>query len=142
MQARAALLPALVAALLIAGCGPAAGGDTTGDFTGPAREVAATVEALQEAAAARDAQRICGQLLAREVLDRMRAAGTSCAPAVEDALLSADVTELTVREGQVRVQGRRAAARVAVGTGENPTVTTFRLVRAPDGWRITGFEGV
>jgi len=141
MRARAVLPPALVAALLVAGCGPAAGGDSAEEFTGPAREVAATVEALEEAATARDAQRICARLLAPEVLDRMRAAGTSCAPAVEDALLSADVTELAVREGQVKIQGRRATARVAVGRGENPTVTTFRLVRARDGWRIAGFEG-
>ncbi|HEV2771186.1 MAG TPA: hypothetical protein VGV40_13465 [Solirubrobacteraceae bacterium] len=139
MRACAALPPALVAALLIAGCGPAAGGDSAGEFTGPAREVAATVEALQEAAGARDAQRICARVLAPDVLRRMRAAGTSCVPAVEDALLSVDVTELTVREGQVRVQGPTASARVTVGNGENPTVTTFQLVRARDGWRIAGF---
>jgi len=142
MRARAVLPSALLAALLLAGCGPVAGGDGAGDFTGPAREVVATVEALQEAAAARDAQRICARVLAPEVLERMRAAGTSCAPAVEDALLSADVTDLAVREGQVQVRGRSATARVAVGAGENSTVTTFRLVRARDGWRIAGFEGV
>lgn len=138
---RRAPLTILLAAVATAGC---AGGaeDSTEDFSGPQREVVATVEALQEAAGARDAQTVCSELLAPKVQDDLRASGTPCAEAVEDAMAAADVVELKVPPGGVRIAGDQARVRVEVGAREGATDTvTFAMVREGRDWRLAGIEG-
>jgi len=132
----------ILAAAALAGCGPAAGQDSAEDFTGPPREVVATVEALQEAANARDAQNVCSNLLAPSVQDALRATRTPCAEAVEDALSAADVFELEVPRDGVRIQDDRARVRVEVGDREGAIDTvTFAMVREGRNWKLAGIEG-
>ena len=101
----------------------------------------ATVEALQEAAGARDAQSVCS-LLAPSVQDVLRASRTPCAEAVEDALAATDVVELTVPRGGVRVQGDQARVRVEVGEREGAIDTvTFAMVREGRDWKLARIEG-
>ncbi len=140
---RRAPLIILLAVAALAGCGPAAGQDSTEDFTGPPGEIVATVEALQEAAGARDAQAVCSNLLASEVLRVMRARGTPCPRAVEDALLATGVVELQVPRDGVQIQGEdEAQVRVEVGAreGEIDTVT-FAMVREERTWKLAGIDG-
>ncbi|MCP9488744.1 MAG: hypothetical protein MSC31_02565 [Solirubrobacteraceae bacterium MAG38_C4-C5] len=139
---RRAPLITLLAAAALAGCGPAAGQDSAEDFTGPPREVVATVEALQEAASARDAQSVCSNLLAASVQDDLRATRTPCAEAVEDALTATDVVELEVPRDGVRIQGAQARVRVEVGAREGAIDTvTFAMVREGSNWKLAGIEG-
>jgi len=128
----------LLAAAALAGCGPAAQQDSAEEFSGPPREVVATVEALQEAAGAGDAQAVCSNLLA----DALRAKRTPCAEAVEDALAATDVVELEVPRDGVQIQGDRARVRVEVGADEEAVDTvTFAMVREGRNWKLAGIEG-
>ncbi len=132
----------LLAAVALAGCGPAAQQDSAEEFTGPSREVVATVEALQEAAGARDAQGLCSNLLAASVQDALRGARTPCAEAVEDALAATDVVELQVPRDGVQIQGAQAQVRVEVGAGEEAVDTvTFAMVREGRDWKLAAIEG-
>ena len=141
MVRRAALIILLGAAAL-AGCGPAGGEDSAEDFAGPEREVVATVEAIQEAAASRDAQGLCSNLLAPSVQDALRASRTPCAEAVEDALTATDIVELQVPPGAVEIQDAEARVRVEVGAPEEEVDTvTFAMVREGRNWKLAGIEG-
>ena len=142
MLSRASLIILLAAAAATAGCGPGAGQDSTEEFSGPAREVVATVEALQEAAGARDAQAVCSNLLATSIQDALRASRTPCADAVEDALAAADVVELQVPRGGVRIEGDRARVRVEVGREGATDTASFVMVREGRNWKLAGIEGV
>ena len=131
----------LLTATAMVGCGPGVE-DSAEEFSGPAREVVAAVEALQEAAGARDAQTVCSNLLASSVQDALSARGTSCAEAVEDALVAADVVELTVPRGGVQIEGDQARVRVEVGDREGATDTvTFAMVRQGRDWKLAGIQG-
>jgi hypothetical protein len=142
MMLRRAPLITLLAAVALAGCGPAAEQDAAEEFTGPPREIVATVEALQEAAAARDAQAVCSNLLASTVQDALSASGTPCAEAVEDALVATDVSELEVPRDGVQIQGEQARVRVEVGDREGAADTvTFAMVREGRDWKLAGIEG-
>lgn len=137
-----ALLLTLLAAAALAGCAPA-GEDSTENFTEePQREVVATVEALQEAAASRDAQGICSDLLASSVQEALRASRTPCAAAVEDALAATNVVELQVPRGAVQLRDDEARVRVQVGQGEEDLETvTFAMVQEGRNWKLAGIEG-
>ncbi|HEV2819807.1 MAG TPA: hypothetical protein VGW11_04810 [Solirubrobacteraceae bacterium] len=139
---RRAALTLLLAATAIAGCGTGTEEDSTERFSGPAREVVATVETLQEAAGARDAQAICSNLLATSVQDALRATRTPCAEAVEDALTATDVVDLTVPPGGVQLQGDQARVRVEVGDREGASApATFAMVREGANWKLGGIQG-
>ena len=131
---RAALLLALV--LSVAGCGPQAA--SGGDFEGTEREVADVLEDLQETAQAGDEQRVC-TLLARDLLQRLQAAGVPCPRAVSAALDDADTFDVTVRD--VTVSGTTATARIAPSAAEDAPVDTVRLVREGANWRIASLGG-
>jgi hypothetical protein len=132
----------LLAAAALAGCGPAAQQDSAEEFSGPPREVVATVEALQEAAGAGDAQAVCSNLLATSVQDKLRATRTPCAAAVEDALTATDVSELQVPSDGVQIEGAQAKVRVEVGAREGAIDTvTFAMVREGRNWKLAGIEG-
>jgi hypothetical protein len=100
------------------------------------------VEALQEAASARDAQAVCSNLLATSVQDALRATRTPCAEAVEDALTATDVVELEVPENGVRIEGPEAQVSVEVGEREGAMDSvTFAMVREGRNWKLAGIEG-
>jgi hypothetical protein len=125
---------ALVAALL-AGCGATpAGNDSTGKFRGPQRLVANTVEDLQSAATDADEDKICRDILARALTDRLAARGGGCPAVVDAAVKDADVFDLTVES--VRVTGDRATARVRAETGDKDRRYSLQLVRERGVWRI------
>jgi hypothetical protein len=130
------LLAVLLLALLLAACGQA--GDSTGDFEGTQADVAQVVEDLQAAAQDEDPERICRTLLARSYVQQLEERGLACRDAVGAALDDADGFELEVRD--VAVQGDRATARVASGTGEAAEQSTVRLVREGDNWRISALD--
>jgi hypothetical protein len=126
---------AILAALLLlaavaAGCGAA--GSSAGDFEGAEQEVAQVVEDLEEAATEDEPRRVCTQLLARELVQRL---GRNCLRVVQTAFDQADTYALSVDD--VRVTGNRARARVLTGRDEDPDeAETFELVREANGWRL------
>jgi len=126
------VLVALLAALLLAACGET--GDSAGDFEGTEADVAQVVEDLQTAAQEDEPDRVCRNLLASSFVQQLREARVDCREAVALALNDADGFDLEVND--VTVNGDRATARVASGTGESAEQGTLRFVREGDNWRI------
>jgi hypothetical protein len=134
MRARALLPAGLALAALIGGCATSGSNDSTADFRGEQRLVAATVEDLESAASDGDEGKICRELLARSVVDRLARHGRTCQQTVKDALKDADGSDLTVRS--VQVDGPRASAAVEEERGDADRVSTVRLVKQGGRWRL------
>jgi hypothetical protein len=125
---------AVVLTALAAGCGAAGG--SAGDFQGTEQDVAQVVEDLEQAATEDEPRRVCTQLLARELVQRL---GRNCLRAVETAFDQADTYALSVED--VRVTGNRARARVLTGRDEDPDAAeTLELVREANGWRLASLQ--
>src|SRR4051812_24008598 len=125
----ALLAAALAVAALAAGCAPqtSSSSNSVTKFRGDQRAAAQAVEDLQSAADDSNEAKICTQILARALADRLAAAGHGCPAAVDAATKDADSTDMTVES--VRVDGDRATARVKFETGKKDRVGTISLVR-------------
>jgi hypothetical protein len=121
---------------LTAGCAPTpSSDDSSGDFKGQQRLVANAVEDLQSAAADSDEGKICRDVLARSLADRLAARG-GCAKVVDGAIKDADTFDIAVQS--VSITGDRATARVKSETGTKDRIATLELVRERGAWRIAG----
>jgi hypothetical protein len=128
------LLPlAVAAAIFAAGCGQGSSNSAT-DFQGEQRAVAQTIEDLQSAGKKGDATKICDELLAPTLVDRIKRSGGDCAKVVDSALSDADSFELKVEK--VTVNGNRATAVVKSETGKKDRTDTIELVREGRNWKV------
>ena len=136
MLRRVAIAAALFLPFAAAGC--TAGGSTSSSkFTGAQGDVAKVVADLSQAGQRKDAQKICTQILAQELVRELSDAGTSCQQEMKKAIDDADDYDLTVQS--VKVTGNQATAVVRRGT-TGPTAT-FKFVRENGGWKATSFGG-
>ena len=129
---------AIAAALALgaAGCTTASTGSSS-KFTGAQGDVAKVVSDLQQAGQRKDAQKICTQILAQQLVQQLSAAGTSCQVEMKKAIDDADDFDLTVQN--VTINGNQATAQVK--RGKNGPTATFKFVRESGGWRATSFGG-
>jgi hypothetical protein len=132
---RAATVAAVVLALGLAGCTTTK--TTAAKFTGTKGQVAQVVADLEQAGQRKDAQKICTQILAEELVRQLSDAGTSCQSEMKKAIDDADDYDLTVKS--VTVKGSQATA--VVRRGDKGPTATFRFVRENGGWRATSFGG-
>lgn len=136
------LLPVLVAAALtLSACGQTSK-DSAGDFQGDQKVVAQTVEDLQSAASKADADKICDELLAADLVAKIKTVAQktdpkgTCADGLKDALRDADSFELQVKK--VAINGTTATATVeSDDTGDKKSTDTLTLTKAGDGWKIS-----
>lgn len=131
------VLPVLVAvALTLSACGQTTK-DSTKDFQGQEKAVAQTVEDLQSAASKGDEDKICNEILAADLVNRIKGASKqTCAAALKDSLRDADAFELQVKK--VAIDGTTATATVeSDAAGNDKTTTQLTLTKAGDGWRIS-----
>ena len=129
------LLAIAAASLAVAGCG-AANESTNDQFQGPEAAVADQVEALQSAGEGRKPEDICSDILSRQLVDELEAAGANCAEEMKKAIEDSDDFDLVVRD--VNVSGNEATARVQQGD-DGPT-TTMQFVREGGQWRATSLN--
>jgi hypothetical protein len=102
--------------------------------------VRATLDTFAQATAKRDWRRICDEVLAHRLLDRLRAAGVSCEVALSTGLQG--VREPRLEIGAVTVRGDAATARVrTLAANQNESTDTVELVRQGEGWRIAALGG-
>jgi hypothetical protein len=120
-------LAALVAAALaLSGCG-----------SGPsdAEQVRSTVLAFGRATAAKDYRRLCDELLAPRLLDKLKQAGLPCEAALRKGL--GDVKDPKLTLGRVVVNGDSATADVRTSArGQPPARAKLKLTRVGGKWRI------
>lgn len=102
----------------------------------------AVSEALESYAAAtreKDYQTICDDLYAKDLVDRVKAAGLPCEVALRTGLGSRQNPQLTVLG--VEVNGDQALARTRTTAAGEPTSTDLvRLVKENGGWRIASLS--
>ena len=135
MRLRDAALTLPIAALALAGCA-GQGSDSAGAFQGAERQVAETVEELQDAGRRGDPERICGELVTAGLARAIAAGGASCEDEVQTATRDVSAFELEVAD--VTVSGATATAQVR--SAEDDRRATFELAREGEGWRISGIQ--
>jgi hypothetical protein len=129
---------AVLAALVLAGCGAQSQGDSSVDSfpRGEERNVAQKVEDLQEAGEGRNPEDICADILAASLVDELEEAGSDCRQEMQKAIDDADDFELEVLD--VTVTGTSATARVRRGD-EGPT-ETMQFTQEGGEWRATALS--
>ena len=121
------LAPA-VALLLLAGCGDA--GPT------PEEQVRTTVGDFGRATAAKDYRKLCEDILAPQLVDKVTQVGLPCETALREGLGRVKDPHLTI--GRVQVDGDRASAQIQTSAaGEPPSKDTLRLTNVNGTWRIS-----
>jgi hypothetical protein len=128
-------VPALVVVLTLAGCTQAEPSSIE-NFKGADAEVAQKVEDLESAGKAGKPEDICSEILAKELVDELKAGGTDCATEMQKAIEDADDFDLEVRD--VSVTGETATA--SVQRGEDGPTETMQFTREGNEWRATALS--
>jgi hypothetical protein len=136
-----AVVLAVAAATLAAGCGAEEGSDvSSASFREPERRaVAAAVRDFSDAARQRDYEQICADYLAAPLVKQLDdAKGTGrCPDQIERSLRDVDETDLAIRD--VRISGTNAVAVVQpTGTGDVEEQARFTLVKEGPRWKLSG----
>src|SRR4051812_16110943 len=109
---RSALIAAALA-LPMTACGAAPKSDSASKFKGDQAAVAELVDDLATAGRAGDAQKICSQILAKQLVAELKSAGGDCVTEMDRAIDDASDFDLQVRS--VKVNGNTASAQVRQG---------------------------
>ena len=126
--AYAAIAVVVVAAVLVLKPGP-----------NDSEAVSETLESYAAATRDKDYQTICDELYAKDLVDRVRAAGLPCEVALRTGLEDRQNPRLTVLG--VEVNGDQALARVrSTAGGEVPSTDLVRLVKEDGDWRVASLS--
>lgn len=113
-------------ALVLVSCG---GGPSDED------QVRATVRQFAIATAHKDYQRLCDDLLAPALVEKVKQAGLPCEVALEQGLSNVRSPQLTL--GAVAVKGDTATADIrTTAAGQQPSRDTLKLQRVRGKWKI------
>ena len=143
---RTVLAPALLAgalAVTAAGCaGQSSSKSSADEYTGAKKDVAQVVDDLQSAAGKADGKKVCNDLLAPALVQKVATGGTTCKKAMEDLLKDVDTSDMTVKS--VAVAGATATAVVESdgGSGGTDRTNTFTFAKDPGAngaWKISSF---
>jgi PBP1b-binding outer membrane lipoprotein LpoB len=136
---RRAFIAVPVVALLLSGCGAAAETQESQFDEGSAQaEIAALVDELSTAGARGQADTICTDILAQQLVDELNNAGGDCVDEMEDVISDAGDYDLQVTK--VTVNGSNATATIRQGD-EGDNTATFQFVKQREGWRASSFGG-
>ncbi len=112
----------------------------TGCGQEPPEQVRSAVERFASASAQKDYQELCREILAPDLVERVRSVGLPCEAALEVGLGA--VREPTLEIVSIEVADDQALARVRTGAaGEQPSEDSIRLVREDGDWRIASLSG-
>src|SRR3954453_11999813 len=119
-------------ALALSPCG-AAPPSQESKYTGDQAQVAKLVDELADAGRRGNAQKICTEILAKQLVDELKSAGGDCVSEMKRAI--SDASDYDLQVDDVKVTGTTATARVRQGTGKK--VATFAFVKEKGGWRAS-----
>lgn len=134
-SARRALgvLAAAGLALCLAACGSTT--SSSKSYKGEKQHVAEVISEFQSDATTRNAEKICKELLAASVHERLKANGSDCEKTIKRQLEQVDSTSITVQE--ISIEGAKAQAKVKSIVYGKEKPGTISLVREKDAWRIS-----
>jgi uncharacterized low-complexity protein len=129
---RRALALAAALTLSLSACGTAT--STQNDkFKGEQQDVVKVVDALAQAGSRGDAEKICTEILAKQLVTELKTAGGDCVSEMDRAI--SDASDYDLQVTSVKVNGPNATAQVR--QGKNGQVATFTFVKEGDGWRAS-----
>ncbi len=126
-------LIAVALALPLTACGASQTSDSAAEFKGDQAAVAEVVDRLAAAGRAGEPEKICADILSKQLVTELKSAGGDCVTEMHRAIDDASDFNLTVRS--VKVNGTTATAEVRQGdSGAN---ATFTFVKEGGGWRAS-----
>ena len=128
---RVALIAAVLA-LALTGCG-AASSTQNSKFKGAQQDVVKVVDSLAQAGSRGDADKICTEILAKQLVTELKSAGGDCVTEMDRAIKDASDYDLQVTS--VRINGPNATAQVR--QGKDGQVATFTFVKEGDAWKAS-----
>jgi hypothetical protein len=125
---RRTLATAAVLALGLSACGATASKPETEQ-----QKVTKVVDSLSTAGSRHDAERICTEILAKQLVAELKTAGGNCETEMDRAIKDASDYDLQVVS--VKVNGANATAQVR--QGDDGGVATFSFVKEGGGWKAS-----
>jgi hypothetical protein len=133
MRRLAVLAGALATALVLAACG--ASTTSSKSYTGSKKGVAEAISSFQSDATALDGGKICKELLAAPVVERLTEKGATCERSIKSALEEVDTYTVTVEE--IEVNGSSATAKVKSTVYGKEKAGTMSLVKEGGSWKVS-----
>jgi hypothetical protein len=131
-----AALTAAVLALALSGCG-AATSSQNDKFKGAQQDVVKVVDSLAQAGTRGDADKICTEILAKQLVTELKSAGGDCVTEMDRAIK--DASDYDLRVDSVKVSGSTATAQVR--QGKSGKLATFAFIKEKAGWRASALGG-
>ena len=132
---RRTLAIAAVLALGLSACGSS---DSDSKPSGTAQEqITKVVDNLSTAGQRRDAERICKEILAKQLVEELKSAGGDCLTEMDRAIK--DATDFDLKVSQIKVTGNSATARVR--QGDDGDTAVFSFVKEGDDWKASALGG-
>jgi hypothetical protein len=127
---------AAVLALSLSACGGTTS-NSDSKFKGEQQEVVKVVDALAKAGSRGDADKICNEILAKQLVTELKSAGGDCVTEMDRAI--SDASDYDLQVTSVKVNGTNATARVR--QGDHGEVATFTFVKEGSAWRASALGG-
>jgi hypothetical protein len=118
--------------LSLSACG-AASSTQNSKFKGAQQDVVKVVDSLAQAGSRGDAERICTEILAKQLVTELKTAGGECETEMDRAIKDASDYDLQVVS--VKVNGPNATAQVR--QGDKGAVATFTFVKEGGAWKAS-----
>ncbi|MET0730955.1 MAG: hypothetical protein ABWZ03_07175 [Solirubrobacterales bacterium] len=113
--------------------GLSACGTTSSKPESAQEQVTKVVDKLATAGTRRDAETICTEILAKQLVAELKSAGGDCEAEMDRAIK--DATDFDLQVVSVKVNGRNATAQVR--QGDDGRVATFTFVKEGDAWKAS-----
>jgi hypothetical protein len=127
-----AALTAAVLALLLSACGTATSTQNS-KFKGAQQDVVKVVDSLAQAGGRGDADKICTEILAKQLVTEIKTAGGDCVAEMDRAIKDASDYDLQVTS--VKINGNNATAQVR--QGKDGQTATFTFVKEGGAWKAS-----
>lgn len=126
------VLAAAGLSLCLAACGATS---SSKSYTGEKQHVAEVISEFQSNATTRNAEKICKEVLAAPVRERLKANGSTCEKVIKQQLKQVDSTSITVES--IAIEGSTAKAQVKSTVYGKERPSTITLSKEKDSWRIS-----
>ncbi|HEY1687244.1 MAG TPA: hypothetical protein VGF95_00090 [Solirubrobacteraceae bacterium] len=128
----ATAIAAIGLSLCLAACGSTS---SSKSYKGEKQAVAEVISEFQSDATTRNEEKICKEVLAASVREKLKANGTTCEKAIKKQLKQVDSTSITVES--IAVEGSTAQAQVKSTVYGKERPGTITLAKEKDSWRIS-----